>query len=586
MGRIPDETIQAIRDRVDLVELVGRFVALKPAGRNHKGLCPFHDEKTPSFNVNADRQIFHCFGCGTGGNAFTFLMRHENLTFPEAARELGRTVGVEVREDGGPEAGLSERLGQANDAAQAFFREELASPRGAAARRYLAERGLDAQTLDAFGIGFAPERWDGLVEGLRRARIPADLAARAGLLAERESGGHYDRLRGRVTFPIRDARGRVLGFGGRALGRDQEPKYLNSPETPLYRKREVLFGFPGALEPMRRAGRAVVVEGYFDVVALHRAGLGETVATCGTALTEDHARGLRRRTREVVLLFDGDEAGRRAVRGALEVLLPAGLRVRTAVLPDGHDPDTWLAQEGPEALVRLVDEARPALEVAIARACEGGLATPWERADAVHDVAPLVARVADAVERGEYARLLAMRTGVREADVDAAVAAVRRGASAEEAAPPEPRRRGPEDRWLRNLALAVLDHPHLAERVPVDELAAMFPGMAACGLLREMAAALRRAGELEARLEGEIQRLYTELVATEREPLDEEAALRAIDETLENLRRRHHRRQRSEATRLHAGRDEPDDEALLRLKNEQLRERRELWKIPPGTLRH
>ena len=586
MGRIPDETIQAIRDRVDLVELAGRFVALKPSGRNHKGLCPFHDEKTPSFNVNADRQVFHCFGCGAGGNAFTFLMRHENLTFPEAARELGRAVGIEVREEGGPEAGLSERVREANDVAQAFFREELASPRGAAARRYLAERGLDAQALELFGIGFAPDRWDGLLERLRSAQVPAELAARAGLLVERERGGHYDRLRGRVTFPIRDARGRVLGFGGRALGLDQEPKYVNSPETPLYRKREVLFGFPGALEPMRRAGRAVVVEGYFDVVALQRAGVGEAVATCGTALTEDHTRELRRRTREVVLLFDGDEAGRRAVRGALEVLLPAGLRVRTAVLPDGEDPDTYLARQGGEALARLVDEAAPALEVAIARACGRGLATPWERADAVHELAPLVARVADGVERGEYARLLAMRTGVRESDVDAAVVAARRGESAEEAAPPAPRRRGPEERWLRNLALAVLDHPRLAERIPVEELAAMFPGTAACALLGEMAAALRRAGELEARLEGEIQRLYTELVTAEREPLDEDAALRAIDETLENLRRRHHRRQRSESTRMHAGQEEPDDAALLRLKDEQLRERRELWKIPPGTLRH
>jgi DNA primase len=425
MSRIPDETIQAIRDRIDLVELIGRYVALKSSGRNHKGLCPFHDEKTPSFNVNADRQIFHCFGCGAGGNAFTFLMRHENLTFPEAVRELGRQVGIEVRESDSAEAGLYERLRGVNDAAQAFFREELASPRGAGARAYLAERGLDAESVERFGIGLAPDRWDGLLERLRRAQIPAEASERAGLLVEREGGGHYDRLRGRVTFPIRDARGRVLGFGGRALGAGQEPKYLNSPETPIYRKREVLFGFPGALEPMRRVGRAVVVEGYFDVVALHRAGVGESVATCGTALTAEHARDLRRRTREVVLLFDGDDAGRRATRAALEALLPAGLRVRDAQLPAGDDPDTHLEREGAEALRRLLDEAPPALEAAIADACAGGLSTPWERADAVHAVAPLVALVVDPVERGEFARLLAMRTGVREEDVEAAVVAAR-----------------------------------------------------------------------------------------------------------------------------------------------------------------
>ncbi len=589
MGRIPDETIQAIRDRVDLVELVGRFVALKPAGRNHKGLCPFHDEKTPSFNVNADRQIFHCFGCGAGGNAFTFLTRHENLTFPEAVRELGRQVGIEVAESDSRETGLYEKLREVGDATQAWFRAELASPRGAAARDYLARRGLEPDVVDLFGVGFAPDRWDGLVDELRRRKIPATVGEKAGVLAERKSGGHYDRLRGRVTFPIRDARGRILGFGGRVLDPEGEPKYLNGPETSIYRKREVFFGFPLALEPMRRSGRAVVCEGYFDVVALHRAGVEEAVATCGTALTPEHARDLKRRTREVVLLFDGDEAGRRAARAALEVLLPVGVRVRDVSLPPGEDPDTLLAREGAEALKALVDRASPALEVQIAEAVHSGLATPWERADAVHAVAPLIALVGDPVERGEFARLLAMRTGVREEDVDAAVRGAHRGGPVdeEEAALPAPRRRGPEDRWLANLAAAVLDQPHLAADVPLEEIAALLPDAATGPALGRLVTALASGAQPDAELDDEAHAFFTELAATEREPYDEDAARRAIQETLESLRKRSHRRERRDSTRA-AAQGEGDEEALLSLKEEELRRRRQLHKLSPGpgTVRH
>jgi DNA primase len=587
MGRIPDETIQAIRDRVDLVELIGRYVALKSAGRNHKGLCPFHEEKTPSFNVNADRQIFHCFGCDAGGNGFTFLMRHENLTFPEAVRELGRQVGVEVQESDSRETGLYEQLRELNDVAHSFFRAELASPRGEVARSYLTQRGLDADVVESFEIGLAPDRWDAVVAHLSQRRVPASLGEKAGLLIERKSGGHYDRLRGRVVFPIRDARGRILGFGGRAIGSDQEPKYLNGPETAIYRKREVFYGLPMALEPMRRAERAVVVEGYFDVVALHRAGVGEAVATCGTALTEDHARELHRRTRQVVLLFDGDEAGRRAARAALEILLPAGLRVRHVALPSGDDPDTLLAREGAEALKRLVDRAPPALEAQIAEACSRGLATPWERADAVHAVAPLVALVVDPVERGEFARLLAMRTGVREEDVDAAIRGARRGGvEDDEVAAPAPRRRGPEDRWFGNLAAAVLDHPGLADRVPLDELALLFPDSAALPPAAELIARVAAGDDPAVELQGEARALYTQLATSEREPLDDEATARSIDETIENLRRRSHRRERKASTLALARGEAVDSDDLLRLKEEQLRRRRELWTQPPDPVRH
>jgi DNA primase len=471
VGRIPEETLQTIRDRVDLVELVGRHVALKKAGRSFKGLCPFHHEKTPSFTVNPDRGIFHCFGCGEGGNAFAFLMRLEGLSFPEAVRTLAADCGVAIPEAGG-EPGVAERVFEANAVAQRFYRKALAGAEGLGARTYLAERGLDAASIEAFGIGFAPPGWDELARELRRASVPEAIAARAGLLRERPSGGHYDLLRGRVTFPIQDARGRVVAFGGRALGADQEPKYLNSPESPVFRKREAFYGLPHALENIRRRERIVVVEGYFDRIALHRAGVEETLATCGTALSEDHGRALRRRARQAVLLFDGDAAGRRAALRALEILVPAGLRVRAAALPAGDDPDTFLAREGAEALRALVDEAPAGLDLAIADAVAGGVVAPEARADAVAAVVPLLARIPDATERSAWAQRLALAAGAREEDVLASVrAAVRGDALPDEAAASAPwRPSSNEDRKLTTLVQALLQHPAAAAGIDAPAL--------------------------------------------------------------------------------------------------------------------
>jgi DNA primase len=464
LSRIAEETIQQIRDRVDIVGLIGRFVSLKKAGSSYKGLCPFHNEKTPSFNVRPDRGMFHCFGCQKGGNAITFLMEMENLTFPEAVRALGREVGIEITETQRGERGDSERLLAANAAAQACYRAALKA-KGSPGAAYLGARGIDADVIDRFGLGFAPDRWDTVVQALRAESVPAEDGARAGLLAERSSGGHYDRLRGRVTFPIQDVRGRVIGFGGRAVSPDQEPKYLNTPESLIFRKREAFYGFPASLEPIRSAGRAVVVEGYFDLIALHRAGMGEGVATCGTALTQEHARNLRRRTREVVLLFDGDEAGQRAIERSLQVLLPQGLRVRAVALPTGDDPDSFLARDGAEALRALIDGAPPALEVAIERAVAKGCDTPWEKSDAVAAVAPLIALVPSAVERGEYCARVALAMGSEARHVEAAVRLVARGGDARDAMPVAPRRRGPEERKILQLVRRLLEHTQNEQRI-------------------------------------------------------------------------------------------------------------------------
>ncbi len=576
MGRIPEETIETIRDRVDIVDIVGRHVTLKRAGRTFKGLCPFHQEKTPSFVVSPDRGTFHCFGCGEGGNAFGFLMQHENLTFPEAVRSLAADVGVEVPETGGgPGRGVVDEVVAANREAFAFYRSALMSPEGEAARRYLAGRGFDAETAERFGVGFAPDRWDGLVGALRKAGIAPEAGEKAGLLRERDRGGHYDLLRGRVIFPIKDVRDRVVAFGGRALGADQEPKYLNTPESPVFRKRESFYGFPQALEAIRRSDRVVVSEGYFDQIALARAGVEEAVATCGTALTEEHARNLRRRAKHVVLLFDGDGAGQRAMLKALEILLPHGLRVSAAALPEGQDPDDVLANQGADALRATVDDARPALDLAIAHAVAAGCSTPWERADAVGAVTPLLARVQDPVERGEFTRRLALAAGTDAADVDAAVRRSVRGDSEPEPDEYVPREAGPEERHYVDILRILLDHPESRADLDADELVHGAPDPVWAVLAREIhGLGGGDVSGLTDRLDEAPRRRLSALAALPAPGLeDPERARRAVLDKLAWLRRRRHRGE-ARATTAEMASGATDPTALLQEKQRQLERRR------------
>jgi DNA primase catalytic core len=597
LSRIPDSTIAEIRGRADIVGLVGRYVELKQAGRNWRGLCPFHSEKTPSFNVNPDRQMFHCFGCQEGGDVIAFLMKHSGLSFPEAARSLASELGIEIPEkrDAG-EAGLTARLFEANEIAHALYREALREAEGKIARNYLLSRGYDGQLADQFGIGYAPARWDAVATRLRERRIGAEIGVKAGLLLDRKSGsGHYDRLRGRLIFPIHDVRGRVIGFGGRALEADQDPKYLNTPETPIFQKRHGFYGFPDALESIRRAGRVVICEGYFDRIAFARAGLGEALATCGTALSAEHGEQLRRRTREIVLVFDGDRAGQAATEKALSVLLPHGLRVRAALIPDGRDPDDYLKQEGPEALRRLVDDAPDALELTIRNAVRHGIATPDQKADVVARVAPLVARVADAVSRDEYARRLALAINA----APAAVAAIVRDAARSSLQTPHvdavalglerERRDDPEERQLRALARLCLQQPQLIgdeialqieEIVPLGAWKAIIREILEAGQQGELAVSLA-AGEgggvdpfvVEARLDHESRARLRE-IAVDDTPIDAE---RSVEQVLGDLLGWFDERRLAarghELTRQLRISDE-DYEGLLAKKDAALRERR------------
>ena len=355
-------------------------------------------------------------------------------------------------------------------------------------------------------------------------------------------------------------RGRVIGFGGRVLGADQEPKYLNSPESPIFQKRRSFFGFPTSLEPIRREGRAVVVEGYFDLVALYRADIHGAVATCGTAVTEDHARELHRRTRNVVLLFDGDAAGQKATERALEVLLPAGLRVQAAVLPTGEDPEDFLVREGAEALRSLIDNAPEALEVAMRRAVSAGVSSPAEKADAVAAIAPLLVHVQSPVERGAWEDRLALFVGANADDVRAAVRTQRRGGNAHDEIPIAPRFEPAEIRKLKQLARSLVEHPHLAPRVSSEA----FPeagGTPVIELIHRLAGAAvtDRRVDLEEIAEGvsaEARSLLYAL-ASDDHPLDEAVAERTIDDTNRWLADREARTQQRDLTaKLRSGGDD------------------------------
>lgn len=416
VGQLADQ----VRNRADIVDLVSDYVALRPAGRSYKGLCPFHAEKTPSFTVSPDRQLFYCFGCGAGGNVFTFLMKVEGLSFLEALQRLAERVGMGAEAhrvlSGGGQKGFEDRarLAELNQQAALWFARQLwETPAGKEARAYLVARGVETQVARAFRLGYAPDSWHGLQQALGERGYPPELAGRAGLLVARERGGWYDRFRGRLMFAIADPTGRVVGFGGRALQEGQEPKYLNSPETPLYQKSRLLYGLDRARESIRRSGRAVLVEGYMDVVAMHQFGLAEAVASCGTSLTAEHGRLLARFATQVVVAFDSDTAGQAAALRGLRQLREAGLDVRVAVLPKPHDPDSLLREQGRPAMEAVLAAAKGVFEFAVDRALEeADLTTPAGKARAAANVVAILAEVPGVVEQEALLQQAARRLEV------------------------------------------------------------------------------------------------------------------------------------------------------------------------------
>ncbi len=437
-------TVDEVRRRVDIVELVGQYVPLRKAGANHVARCPFHDERTPSFSVNGDKGFYHCFGCKASGDVFTFYAQMEGVGFAEALRALAERSGVELPEIRDPERiaedrrlrDLHERLHTVCEAAAVFYERCLTdAPSSELARGALDERGITAEITQRFRIGYAPAQWDALTDHLRTLKMsPAD-AETAGLLLPGRSGGYYDRFRHRLMFPILDRDGRVVAFSGRVLPVSEEipegivpedtGKYVNSPETPLYRKGELLFGLATARTAMRQRAEAILVEGNFDVVQMHQHGFTETVAPLGTSFTEAQAKVLRRFAETAVLVFDGDDAGRKAARNAHAVCARAGLVARVGVLPDRMDPDEFLRSENPahgrDAMLQRVHHGPGIVEWLIQDAAAScGDNTP-ERVAAVRLLAPTIAAVRDPIERDVYVRRTAKELYLEEAQVKMAL---------------------------------------------------------------------------------------------------------------------------------------------------------------------
>ena len=367
-GRIPENILEDILSRVDIVELISSYIPLKRAGRNFKALCPFHHEKTPSFIVSPDRQIYHCFGCSESGNAFKFLMRFERMEFLEAVETLAKKTGValpKVKEEDQKTAGIITQLYKVNELAALFYVNYLDSPEGAQAENYLLKRGVSKEAIKLFKLGLAPDKWDGLMNYLRSKNISLSLLEKAGLILSKEGGGYYDRFRNRIIFPILDIKSRVVGFGARVLpapsgveGDDTLPKYINSPETPIYSKGRNLYGLNFAKDSIRENDFAVIVEGYLDFITPYQAGFKNIVASQGTALTLEQARLLKRYTHNIVMVYDADDAGELAALRTLDIFVEEETNVKVVSLPKGFDPDLFLRKNGIDSFKEKITQAK------------------------------------------------------------------------------------------------------------------------------------------------------------------------------------------------------------------------------------
>lgn len=552
-ARIRQEDLEAVRERTDIVKLVSGYLALKKTGHDaYSGLCPFHTEKTPSFSVSPSKGVFYCFGCGAGGDAITFLREIEHLDFAEAVERLAKEAGITLRYEGDSAAArraASRRqlLHRANEQAAALYHRMLLEGREAEeARVYLRSRGFEREAWEAFGIGYAPGYPDFLLRRLARS-LSTEVLVEAGLAIRDADGDVRDRFRGRITFPVHDVAGRALGFGARSLpgAREDGPKYLNSPETPIYRKGEVLYNLHRAKAAVARTGEIVVVEGYTDVIALAMAGVDGVVATCGTALGEGHFRAAARFAQRMVLAFDSDEAGARAAERAFAFLEAYPLRPVVLILPEGEDPADFVRDHGGPAFRERMAEAEPLVEYMLRRTVgRHDLTTVEGQAAAVAAALPLLERLTDPVRLSEYAHLLAELVGVTEGSVVLALNRRREGR------PPPPEKaitrataqERVEREMLRLLARDERLYRVLGERLEEEHFQTR--------KARALFAALRSAGgDLRRVIAGGDDRLVRALSALALEPLDGEAVPGYAEEVWSRLEEFRLRRRSEELRR-------------------------------------
>jgi DNA primase len=578
----PDSFVEEVRRVADIVRVISEHVALKKMGASWKGLCPFHQEKTPSFNVRQEPAVFHCFGCGEGGDVFKFLMLRERVSFPEAVEMLARRFGVPVPEgrvEPGPDRREREEMLALMEAAAQHFTRTLWAVPGTKAREYLLGRGFRKETLERIRAGAARDAWDDLLGALRGKFSPV-LMLKAGLVLERQGKeGHYDRFRNRAVFPILNESGKVVAFGARSLD-GSEPKYLNSPETPVYSKSRVLYGLSWARDAIARQKRAVLMEGYLDVARAIERGVTEAVATCGTALTGQHSRLLRRFADTAVLNFDQDEAGQKAARRSLEVLLEEAMRVRIVELPEGHDPDTYLHAKGAEAYGKRLDEAPEAVEWLMRRAERAAdLRSPAGKAAFFAAVLPALVRTQNAVERQAWLARVVERGSLDEGGAREELRRALRGRTGAASAVAEAATRHPAvpraavllpaERWL----LALVAQGAAGVEIALDALQdADLEGLRAAPLLRAAQAVARRDERVMlpavlAELDEDAQRLMSE-IAVGGVPTEGLSA----EECVRELRRQPLKARMAEIQKRLAGASGEAEEALLAEKTRLVRQ--------------
>jgi DNA primase len=468
---IKQEKIAEIRDRASIVEVISDCVTLKKAGRNYMGLCPFHAEKSPSFTVSEEKGIFHCFGCQTGGSVFQFLMQYDHLTFPEAVERIAQRYGITIERaarTGGPnQSGERELLYRINERAAANYqRILLAHPDGKIGLDYLKSRGVDEPAARKFMLGYAPQTGSGLLDLAKKEGLPLKEALRLGLIGQRSPQQFHEKFFARLMFPIVNGAGKVVGFGGRVLDHGL-PKYLNSSETPLFRKGSTVYGLYQAKEGIRKADRVIVVEGYLDAIALHQFGVADAVATLGTALTVDHVRLLARYTKNIVALFDGDDAGRKAAARSFEIFIEAGMFGKAAFLPQGEDPDTFVRSNGKAALEAILDQAVPLADYYFSWLEQRFGATLEGKSQTASEISRLLAKINNPFEVDLLVRRAVDALGIREALLrrPAAVSAYGRATRPAAGASPQAPSHSRDDVAERSLISLMLRFPAVVREV-------------------------------------------------------------------------------------------------------------------------
>lgn len=480
-----DGLVNEIKRRLSIIDLVESYTSVKKTGRGYVGLCPFHDDRNPSMHIDEEKGLFHCFSCGAGGDILGFYMRYNNTTFPEALAELAKRANIPIEKTAPKTKGArgAGTLLKINSIVSKYYQKTLESTRGNQARQYLEKRGIPKEVAAEFGLGYAPDGWDSLTKFLTKHKVPLGFAEKVGLLVRRNSGdGFYDRFRGRLMFPIVNVDGKVIGFGGRVVDGEGEPKYINSPESEVYHKRSSFYGLDKSRDHIRRARRAIIVEGYMDFLSVYSSGIKNAVATLGTALTRDHVGVLKRYTDRYVVIFDGDESGIKAAVRSLDVFLEEGLLPNVVILPEGTDPDSFISARGKDELLSLIENATGLLDFYIDNTVREYRSGTLTLKRSVKEIADVLAKVNDPIAKNGYAKKAAEKLGVRENEL----LSLMRFGKGQAARPGETSAPQASANHEKTLLAALLKFPELSETVREKDISADISNPDVKAVLEEM----------------------------------------------------------------------------------------------------